>query len=93
MEIISNGVPRPMIPFYALPPKVQAKVRDNYENADQFDWVQYKGEWYCTEDFMIAPESLHKEGWGGYVSETFFSGVVVRLVDDGERLVFGRYFS
>lgn len=35
-----------------------------------------------------APDPFH--GWDGYVPETFFSGVLFKLVDD-ERVIVGRY--
>lgn len=94
MEVISNGVARDMIPFYALPLKVQGQVSQNYENAEHFDWVQYKGEWYCMEDFMRVPRdgTLLLE-WDGYLNDTYFSGVLVKFVDNGERVIFGRYYS
>ena len=95
MEIISNGVARELVPFEYLPEKAQREVRENYENAPYMEWVRYKGQWYCPEDFMIAPQPLRDAGWEAFASDTFFSGVVVRYVDgdyDG-RLVFGRYFS
>jgi hypothetical protein len=93
MEIISNGTPRDMVPFYALPANVQSKVSQNYANADLFDWVQYKGEWYCMEDFVRVGKDSPFPEWDGCLSDTYFSGVLVRLVDDGERVIFGRYFS
>lgn len=93
MQIISNGVARDMISFHALPPAVQRRVADNYENAEHFDWVRYKGEWYCMEDFMRTDKDSPLSEWDGYTADTFFSGVLVRFVDDGERVIFGRYYS
>lgn len=94
MEVISNGVARDMISFYDLPLKVQGQVSQNYENAEHFDWVRYKGEWYCMEDFMRVPRDgeLLLE-WDGYLNDTYFSGVLVKFVDNGERVIFGRYYS
>ena len=89
MEITTNNVPREMIPFQCLPKKVQEQVVENYENAPEFEWVKYKGWWYCLEDFMIA-DSV--KGWDGIAHDSYFSGVLVRLVDGGERIVFGRYY-
>ena len=89
MEIITNNVPREMIPFECLPKKVQEQVAEDYINAPYFDWVKYKGWWYCLEDFMRS-DSL--KGWDGILNDTYFSGILVRLVDNGERVIFGRYY-
>lgn len=93
MQIISNGVARDMIPFYALPLAVQGQVSQNYENAEHFDWVRYKGDWYCMEDFCRVGRDSPLSEWDGYLPDTYFSGVLVRFVDDGERVIFGRYYS
>ena len=93
MQIISNGVARDMVSFYDLPLAVQDQVSQNYENANQFGWVSYKGDWYCMEDFMRVDKDSPLVGWDGYLPDTYFSGVVIRLVDDGERVIFGRYYS
>lgn len=55
--------------------------------------MRYKGEWYCMEDFMRAGKDSPLSEWDGYTADTFFSGVLVRFVDDGERVIFGRYYS
>lgn len=77
--------------------------------ASQFDWtnkaheehgdysdgfLQYKGHWYHLDDFMRFSSPGHPfTEWHGYSSDTFFSGVLIRLSDDGERYQIATYTS
>ena len=72
--------------------------------ADQFDWtndwyaqygdysdgfIEYRGFWYHLGDFMRGGV----EGWHGVHADSFFSGVVIRLSEDGEQYQIGTYTS
>lgn len=83
---------------------VPAKVRD-----DQFDYMteedsldgffKYRGYWYHVNDFIAVPgsngvpENNPLAGWHGYASDSYFSGVVIRLSKDGEQVKIGRYLA
>lgn len=54
-------------------------------------FFNYKNAWFDTCEFMRTPSALN--AWDGYQSDTFFSGTLVRYVDDFERVIVGRYFS
>lgn len=66
-----------------------------------FDWTdpeteidgffRYQGVWYHVSQFMRCPPGSSFERWDGYSSESFFSGVLIRLSDDGESYQVGRY--
>lgn len=72
-----------------------------------FDWTTeddidgffcYKGVWYHTSQFMRfgyppggEPPALFK-GWHGYLNDSFHSGVVIRMSDDGEQFQVGTFF-
>lgn len=73
--------------------------------ADQFDYqdaeavsdgfFRYLGTWYHTDQFMrfeSAGDSPLKD-WHGYAGDSFFSGVVIRIHEDGDRYQVGRYYS
>ena len=94
MEIITNNRPRPLACLADLPAKVQADF-DYVENYDlSYRFVQYKGCWYDVYDSQSITRELgfdQFKGWHGIVSDSFFSGILFRLVgDDG--VVVGRYF-
>lgn len=64
---------------------------------DQFDYLdadmreggffKYKNWWYHLSDFDITPSwsFLHQDGWHGYTTDTFFSGVAIRITEDGDQ--------
>jgi hypothetical protein len=89
MNIRTNNHVRPLLGFYDLSYRGRAKVGSAYDEGAQFVW--YKKEVYAMDDFVgtTAPEF---EGWHGVYPESYFSGVLVRLSDDGETVQMGRYF-
>ena len=99
MKVITNNVPRPLLPLTDLPEK--ARKDFDYlgpDEAHDYRLVQYKGEWYdvwdstrCTGAEAPAATRHAFAGWDGYISDLFFSGVLFRFADDG-CVVVGRYF-
>jgi hypothetical protein len=77
--------------------KQQLKAQFNYLTEDEFDYAeffQYRGDWYSVGEFVrvIAAPHEHLYGWDGYISDSYFSGVVMKYCYDGTVIV-GRYFS
>ena len=75
MKIITNNVPR--------------DVHDDWDQAgEQNDsYVMYKGEKYPLGGFRVhvpvstnREHTFRKEGWDGYISDTFFSGILLKWV-------------
>jgi hypothetical protein len=105
MKIITNNHPRPLAWLAELPGKVRA---DFDYVGDDFDarFVQYKGHWYDVHDTqairtvpgapmgwaMVVAEDSPLADWDSIVSETFFSGVLFRLVGD-DQVIVGQYFA
>ena len=106
VEFTTNNVPRFVLDAYELTEKERAEF-------DYIDWdaiargedsatfIRYRGWTYDLGDFMRTNEiGLPDEfrEWDGYVSDTFFSGIVVKYAreDNGdidpERVIMGRYF-
>jgi hypothetical protein len=101
MNIITNNKPRPLACLLDLPAKVRAEF-DYVENYDlSYRFVQYLGHWYDVYDTQVLEQSrlppgplfkLAAGGWDSIVSETFFSGVLFRLVGD-DQVIVGSYFA
>lgn len=55
-------------------------------------FVQYRGRVYDVFDTTSVPRGSALSGWDSYHSDSYFSGVVFRLVDDST-VVCGTYYS
>jgi len=100
MKVITNNIPRDVLDAWELAPAER-------EEFDYLDWaaiekgedsasfIRYKGELYDLGEFMRwdNPASLTRQGWDGVRSDTFFSGLLVRYVEDFERVVVASYYS
>ena len=68
-------------------------------------FFRYRGELYALDQFcrVISPDAqrCHPmecaepafQGWDGYLSDSFFSGMLVKYADDFERIVIATYTS
>lgn len=99
MEIITNNVPRDIIYGYELSEK-ERKEFDyiDFDSDDACrDFVRYKGEIIDLGDLEgnfgtnIMQDTF--KGWSAYISDSFFSGILVRFLEDNEQVVMGRYYS
>lgn len=106
LTIITNNVPRDVVEAHEL-------TLAEREDFDYLDWqaiedgrdsasfVRYKGSLVPLDEFTrwTGPEDSPLAVWDGYMSDTFFSGWLIRYVreDDGtvdaERVVMGRFYS
>jgi hypothetical protein len=101
LRIITNHVPRPIVDAYEL---TEAERKDfdylNWEaigqGSDSATFVRYKGELIDLGEVMTTsgmPEFSPLRRWDGYQSDSFFSGMVFRYVDDYESIIVGRYLA
>jgi hypothetical protein len=78
----------------------QQQIRSQYDWMDKYDlecnygFFKYRGCFYHLQDFLrvvnMSTDSLI--GWDGYLSDSFFSGVVIKLVDnDCDSVIIGRF--
>lgn len=101
LTIICNNVPRDILDGYDLTPAERAEF--DYVNwpaidagEDSASFFRYRGTVYDLGEFLITrtmPEFSPLNRWDGYISDSFFSGVVVRYVDNFERVIVGRFYS
>ena len=77
-----------------VPAKVLADQFD-YQNADETldGFFCYRGYWYHIDGFMTVNGNADLKDWDGYASDSYFSGVVIKLSSDGEQIKIGTYFS
>lgn len=100
VKVTTNGVPRDVVEAYEL-------TAGEREAFDYLDWsavdrgeasasfFRYGGELHDLGEFSAWASTPHESlrSWDGYRSDSFFSALVVRYVDDCERVVVGRVSS
>jgi len=98
LTIKTNNHFRPILHGFELTEK-ERKEYDWMDWSEEGDahsdnFFRYKGWCYYLGDFMkTGTHSPFPEKWHGYLNDSFFSGILVRLSDDGEGVVVGTYYS
>lgn len=94
MRVITNNVPRDVIDDHQLSSRERAQF--DYLDWDAIDhgedsasFVRYRGELIDLGEFMPGGPP----GWHGVRADSFFSGVVIRLLDCGDRVIVGTVLS
>lgn len=79
--------------------KQAAKIRRQFdyltdEEFENESFVTYKGFTYAMSDFMRinATSESPMYAWHGAAADSYFSGVLIKLCDDGD-VILGRYYS
>ena len=93
ITIKTNNVPRLLKYGYEMPDKFKSDF--DYIGEDDFDFQAffvYKGQWYDLGEFMRIPDNSNFTGWDGYTSDTYFSGILIKFVDE-DSIIVGEYFS
>ena len=69
----------------------------DYLTADEIacgSFIRYKGLVYDVGDFMRVPNGMEGfRGWHGYSSDSFFSGIVVKISNDNDQYMIGTYYQ
>lgn len=105
VKVITNNKPRHLIDASELTPEERAEfdyldweaIEDGRDSATFF---RYRGQLYdlgeFSRDYGITKDAglpEHLSRWDGYLSESFFSALVVRYVEDYEAVVVGLVLS
>jgi hypothetical protein len=98
LTIKTNNVPRDLISAFELSSAQYSKLRAEFDwmDLDEFDsamFFEYRGQVYALADFMRTEGDLLAQGWQGILTDTFFSGIVVKIVESCQRIVVGRCWS
>jgi hypothetical protein len=94
MEIITNNVPRNIVFGYELSGKERSEF-DYLDDIESESFVRYRGEVIHLGDFMAwdNPASPTGEKWDGIRTDSYFSGVVIKYVNDYEQVICGLALS
>jgi hypothetical protein len=101
LTIKTNNQPRKLKSIYDFSPADQVKVREHFDWMDieelesSYSFFKYRDNFYHLSEFLnltsLAPSKF--QDWHGYSSDSYFSGILVRLVDDNESVIVATYFS
>lgn len=85
----TNNVPRLIIDGYELTTEERADF-DYYScsELDEATFFRYRGQLYDIGEFVMT----EIEGWDGIHTDTFFSGTLVKYVDE-DNVIVGRIYS
>lgn len=91
IKIMTNNKPRQLIYGYELSDK-QKQDFDYIEDIDSHDFVKYKNNIYDLSEFMRVENNDSLKGWEGYSSDSYFSGTLVKYIDD-DNVIMGWYYQ
>lgn len=103
VRIITNWHWRPLLYWHELTHTQQARARQDYdwmtqEEREEAQWMIYRGELYTPREFMStayldrgAPEAFDE--WDGYLNDTFFSGVLIKIDVVWERYRIATFYA
>jgi len=96
ITVKSNFIPRDLISAFELNGAQYSKLRKEFDYLEDADFdsalfFEYRGQVYVLADFMRTEGDILRDGWQGILNETFFSGLVIKIVESCERIVVGRY--
>jgi len=96
LRIFCNNIPRPIVYGYELSEKEREEF--DYYDSEELDYAmffRYKGEVYDMGEFMRMPKyNPFPSVWAGYMSDSYFSGILIRFPeDDDETVIVGWYCS
>jgi hypothetical protein len=89
---------KPFVYGADVPGHVLKKQFDYVDDAEQNDgFFKYLDYWYHISDFVAITDTLRDAGfdknWDGYASDSYFSGICIKISKDGESYKVGTYIS
>lgn len=92
IAVITNHRPRPLMSWHELTPAQRA---DYGEEANEYNsFFVYQGATYPLNAFMACAGIAElADRWHAYDPDSYFSGVVVRVCEDDDAVIVGRYYA
>lgn len=90
VTIITNNQMRDILRGFQLPKKYRKEF--DYltdEEYGDYEFFVYKKQAYALIEF-IHSDSF--KNWHGVIGDTFFSGVLIRVVNYGDSVIVGRFY-
>jgi len=96
VTVKTNNVPRDLISAFELNGAQYNAIRAEFDYMDDADFesamfFNYRGQVYALDEFLRTEGDLLAQGWQGICNQTYFSGLVVKIVESCQSVVVGRY--
>ena len=97
LHFTTNNHRRDVVEAWELP----ASAREEFDyldwdalerGEDSRSFVRYAGQWIDLGDVMRAEGEIRAAGWDGFNSDSFFSGLAFRYVEECERVIVARVY-
>jgi hypothetical protein len=94
LKIITDNKWKNLKYGYEVPARVLSSDFSHLEDGENEDgFILYRRRWYHVSDFMRCTPGIFPANWSGYVGDSFFSGVLIELSEDGEQYRIALYLS
>ena len=101
LTIKTNNQEHELFHFLDFNESEQQQLKIDYDWMEDdietnFGFFRYQGEIYHLQDFTSLHGNNSSEefkGWDGIASDSYFSGVIIKLTEENDAVVVGRYFS
>ena len=97
LKIVTNNQPREIIYWNDLTFKEKKEFdylsKGKNEDCINNGFVRYLGRVYDMGEFFVFLDDPHFKGWHGYSADSYFSGVCIKVCNDSDNVIMGRYFS
>ena len=92
IEIITDHKWKPFLYFYELTEREKEEL--DWITDDSMNVFRYRGNVYSIDEFMrFDKHAPFPETWHGYKSDSYFSGILIEISNDGEMYRVGLYLS
>ena len=95
--IKTNNRPRELMSLLDFPLERQQKIRSDFDWMGDIETTQgffkYHGMVYHLEEFLRVTSGWDEvaQHWDGVAADSYFTGTLVRLCDDPDFVIVGRY--
>lgn len=98
-KVITNNRPRGVIDGWELTQKEREEFdyidwKGIEEGSESASFFRYQGQLYHLSEFERVSDAVRDQfdvEWDGVQTDSFFSGILVRYVENFERVIVGRY--
>ena len=94
LHIVTNNQARDLLYWWELALQEQAEF-DYLDDPEEYGnmFFRYKGECYDLGEFSRVDKTSNLQGWQYCHNDSFFSGILVKFPEDGDRAIVGWFYS